>query len=866
MTAKSGDRVGGGTKLGTATVPVVVPGLSSNSVTDNGPAIQAVLDSIAVSGGTAVGSQSYDVLVQLPGSASIFVNSTVQVKSDHTTLRFGSPVVFGATGRIRLNGELVETPTSSSARPKLAVDAAEGATQITLTSASIFAVGDYIVIRGARDATGAASGEQKQECSIESISGNTLTLNEELGDPFLAYNANPLAPAGTTHLTEVTKVTASTITSAANRDDRTVTVASTAAFAAGDYVQVLDAAHTTKPDGTIETTNYRHREVALVTAVVSSTVLRLSHGLHHTYDLTQRARVAKMSPVKHSHVKDASVTWNAMSTVGNAFEIKYGVNCSIARCEIRGDGARTMSWKSQAFRMTDSYLSMVDNCYAATPAVTTSGRGYGATIYGSTACQVRDSKFLSLRHSVLLFNGASSNRVQGVHSEDCAISDLDIHGAECRDNLFSDCVVIGGDAAADDGSVNKTACKAGNTTHSQGDHGNTFASIKITNYHGAAFEVVPASTNTTFRDCVVNGAYYGLKLVANSANTALVTTDTSVVNCDFMDLATGLLNVNGTSGVSMVRGLVLEGCRFWRPTTGLAVSYAQRVALRRNSFYSPSMASTVYAVQATSVTAFTAKSNDLSGAPRAFKLSGCPSARVSGNTLHDLTEGTVYEDAGGNTGALVSRNEMYGFTAKLAVSGTGPSTGGSVDIGQPYAADTPARHGLLDWNFDPIMSGSASGQAATTGVGYVVKFTPQTSGPLSNVIMTVGSTAPAGALTTGQNFVAVFDSAGAQIAITGDQTTAWATSGVKTMALAAAPVVQAGKDYYAFLLSNSAAGTSAVFVRNNAGAVTTPNVGFASAASYRFATNGSGLTAVPTTLNLASNSGTGAQPWWMAFS
>lgn len=837
-----------------------VPGLTGNGLSDNGPAIQAVLDKIGASGNT----HSYDVLAEVDATGYIFINSTVQVRSDHTTLRFGSPVVFGANGRLRLNGELVETPTSG--KPRLTADSAEGDFTITVNNPAPFAAGDYIVIRGAREATGSASGEQKQECSVASVVGNVITLNEPLADPFLAYNTNPLAPSGTTHFTEVTKVTASTVTGAANRNDRTITIGSTAEFAAGDYIQILDRANTTKPDGTLEPTNYKHREIAKVVQVISGTVLRISHALAHTYDLTKSARVAKLSPVRHSAIKDVSVTWSEMSTVGNAFEIKYGVNCEIRNCQLAGDTSRTKSWKSQAFRQTDSYLCQVVKCTATAPAVTTSGRGYGATLYGATQCAVRESQFSGLRHSVLLFNGASLNLIEGCHSEDCSISDYDLHGAECRDNVITGCVAVGGDSAADDGSVNKTACKAGNTTHSEGDHGNVFSNMTIVNYKGAAYEVVPASTGNTFRDSTVNGAWYAVKLTSNSANTALLTTDTVVVNCDFTDISTSLVNVNGNSVTSMIRGLTIEGCRFKRPTTSLVVSYAQKLRLRRNTFSDPAMSSSLYAVTATGVTGLVVRANDFSEAPRGFKLTGCPGARINGNTIHDLTQGTVYEDAGGNDGALVARNEAYGYIPAVTVSGTGPSAGGLIDVGIQYVSDAPSRHGFIDWNYDPIMTGSAAGQALTTGTIYLVKMTPQIGGVVSNIVVAIGSTAPAGTLTSGQNLMAVYDSAGNRLGITSDQTTAWATSGVKSCALTAPITLAGGKDYYVAALTVSGAGTGAAFVRNNAGAVTTPNAGFSSTSAYRFATNGTAQTALPSTLTLSSNSGSGAQPLWVAFS
>jgi hypothetical protein len=835
-----------------------VTGLAGDGATDDGPAIQTVLDSISVSG-----SHSYEVFVEAPPTGVIFINSTVQVVSDHTTLRFGSPVLYGATGRIRIQGELSELPASG--KPTLTVDTPSGSTSLTVNNIAPFSVGDYVVIRGARDATGNPAGDQKEYHSIASISSNTITLAETLDSSYVTFNANPLSPAGTTHSTEVTRAVASRITATPNRGDRTVTVADSSIFAAGDIVQILDDAHTTKPDGSIEASNYKHREIAEVKEVVSSTVIRVSHALHHTYDTGENARVAKVIPVRHSTIRDVSATWSAMSTVGNAFEIKYGMQCMLYNCQALGSGDGTKSWKNQAFRQTDSFMSEVSTCYATNPADTNSGRGYGATLYGSTSCAVRNSRFSSLRHSVLFFNGAANNIVSGCVSEDCCISDYDLHGAECVDNLITGCIAVGGDSAADDGSINKTACKAGNTTHREGDNHNVFSNMLVVNYQGAAFEIVPESTDNTFRDSRVNGAWTGIKVVSNSSNTALVATDIFVHNVDFADVTTALTNINGNAATSMVHGLVIENCRFIRATTGLTPQYAQKIRLHRNIFYDPSLSAGVYAITGTSITTFSVKNNDISGCPRGVKLTSCPSARVYGNIMHDLTEATVYEDAGGNTSALFNRNEVYGFTPVTTVSGTGPSTGGLIDIGLPYLSDTPSRHGYIEWNYDPVASGSGAGQATTTGSMYMLKLNVQTGGTVSNVIMTVGTTAPAGALTSGQNLVGIYDSTGVRIATTADQTTAWGTSGLKTMALTAPVTLQGGRDYYIGVLSNSAAGTAAVFVRTNSGTTTTPNANLSNALQ-RFSVNGTGQTALPASVTLTSNTGTGAQPFWVAMS
>ncbi len=839
-----------GLNWASSTDTVHVTGLAADGVTDDAPTIQAILNTLGVSS-----THSFEVVVESPPTGVVYINSTVQIESDNVTLRFGSPLLYGPLGRIRIQGELAETPTTN--KPVLTADASSGATTITVNNVGPFATGSYIVIRGARDATGNPSGDQKEYHTIASIASNTLTLNEPLENTYLAFNANPNAPAGTSHSSEVTRAISSTITSAANRGDRTITVGDTSVFTAGDYVQVLDDAHTTDPTGADETTNYKHHEIAEVKQVVSATQVRLSHALYHTYNLAKNARLAKMNPVKHSSIRDANVTWSAMSTVSNAFEVRNGVQCQLFNCVVAGDGAKTKSWRNQAFRLTDSYMSEIANCYATDPASTDSGKGYGATLYGATHCIVRGSRFSSLRHSVLLFTGAAGNIVTDCVSEDVCLSDYDLHGAECVDNLITGCTAIGGDSAATDGATNKTACKVGNTTHTDGDHHNVFSNMLIVNYQGAAFEVVPQSTDNTFRDSRVTGAWTGVKLVSNSSNTNLITANTFVENVDFADISVGLTNVAG--GVNnIVQGLSIENCRFIRATTGLAPSNASKVRIRRNSFYDPALTSGTYAINANTVTTFSAKLNDLTGCARGIKLTTCVSARIYGNIMHDLAETTVFEDAGGNTNALFARNEIYGFTPVISNTGTGPSTGILVSIDTLYQVDTPARHTYAEWNYDPVIGGS--GSAPTSGSIFLMKVSAQTGGTINNIVIAITSVAGI-SLTSGQNFAGLYDSTGARVGVTADQSSAWTSNGLKSMALTSPVTIRGGSEYYVALLCNGA--TPPSFMRSGTN-LTAPNAN-QSNALQRFSVNGTG-TSLPTNVTLSSNTSTGAATFWVALS
>lgn len=825
-----------------------VMGLKADGTTDDADTIQTVLDDLY----NQSSEHSLEVLVQAPtAEGTIFINRVLQLKTSNTTLRFGSPLRFGPQGGLKIQGELEETPIIN--KPFLTAQGNMGETTLTVNRASDFSSGDYIVIRGARDSSG--NSLQKMDNRIVSISGNTLTLEKPLIDTFLIYNPGTWP----NHNSNVTKVVATAITAAANRGDRTVTVQDTSIFKVGSFVQILDNVNTSTPEGVAEPTNYKHREIAEVRQIVSATKIRISHALHHGYDMAQGARVALLRPVEHASIQDATITWAQMSTTNYAIEAKYAVGSLITNCQIIGDPSAGLSWRNQAIRLTDSFFTQVSDCYVAAPASTSGGNGYGITLYGATSCAIRDCRVSSARHSVLFFSGAAGNTVSGCVSLDASVSDYDFHGAECVDNLVSNCTAIGGDSAADDGSTNKAACRVGNSSHADGDFYNVFSGMNIVNFPGIAFETVPQSSDNTFRDSRVMNAQIGVKIAASPRNAAHLVSNTFVENVDFVDVET-LINVDGGSQFT-VRGVVLDNCRFVRAKSGLIVNNALRAHIRRCTFFDPTVIAGSYAVTGSNVNPLIVKHNDLSGMARGVKLTNCPNARVAANILHDMTETTVYEDAGGNSGALFARNDTFGFNPIAISSGSGPSAGGAVDIARVYLSDTPQQHGFAEWNFDPIAISSGNGTAAVAGTIYLLKCTSRTGGTISNIVTTVGS-ATTPVLTSGQNFAGIYDSKGVRLAVTADQTTAWATAGVKTMALTSSVTIQAGQDYYIAFVANGS--TLPSFVSSAGGSTTSANSNLANAVQ-RFTTNGSG-TSLPANLTLTSNSGVGARAYWAALS
>lgn len=151
----------------------------------------------------------------------------------------------------------------------------------------------------------------------------------------------------------------------------------------------------------------------------------------------------------------------------------------------------------------------------------------------------------------------------------------------------------------------------------------------------------------------------------------------------------------------------------------------------------------------------------------------------------------------------------------------------------------PSDHGLISWPYDPSVATSGTA-LPVAGTLYLVRLHVPTATTVTNLL---GDVVTAGSgLTAGQCFAGLFQG-GTLLGTTADQSTAWATTGVKTMALTA-PVAVAAGDVYVGVYYNGTTGPA--FARSNGNALS--NVGLSGNTS-RYATGNTGLTtAMPGTL------------------
>jgi hypothetical protein len=167
----------------------------------------------------------------------------------------------------------------------------------------------------------------------------------------------------------------------------------------------------------------------------------------------------------------------------------------------------------------------------------------------------------------------------------------------------------------------------------------------------------------------------------------------------------------------------------------------------------------------------------------------------------------------------------------------------------------PEDHGFLSWTFDPALAASSSllVTAGTAQGGRIYVVRPVTVTNLVCQVVTGGS-----GLTSGQNKAAIYNSSGTLLGTSADQSTPWASSGTKTMALVTPVAVVPGYYDVALWFNGTTAPTVSRQSTNlgvNANLATT---------SLRFFTAGTAATtAAPSPIGTKSAQ---SISWWLALS
>lgn len=161
-------------------------------------------------------------------------------------------------------------------------------------------------------------------------------------------------------------------------------------------------------------------------------------------------------------------------------------------------------------------------------------------------------------------------------------------------------------------------------------------------------------------------------------------------------------------------------------------------------------------------------------------------------------------------------------------------------------ATTLDAYGFLAMNYDPALA--PTGTALVSGTIQMCRLDLPAPATISTI--TTAAVAAGSGLTAGQNFAGIYDAAGNRVAVTADQSAAWATSGEKNMALAV-PYAAAAGTYHVAYLSNGT--TPPGFLRGTSGVPVSALINHnMSLATARWALGPAAQTSLPTTITMAS--------------
>lgn len=182
--------------------------------------------------------------------------------------------------------------------------------------------------------------------------------------------------------------------------------------------------------------------------------------------------------------------------------------------------------------------------------------------------------------------------------------------------------------------------------------------------------------------------------------------------------------------------------------------------------------------------------------------------------------------------------------------------GGVAASGASLGEVSPAAQGLTAWSYDPSVAVNAI--ELTVGTVYLVKLHIAADATVSKLYwwMPVAGATPV----AGQNFGGLYSSSGALLASVDADATVTATAGLQTLTLSST-ALEGGSFVWAALLFNAATNPTLAYASGATGALTAVNVGL-SAATLRYAVNGTGATELPASITPASNTGSLlAGPW-----
>ena len=666
--------------------------------------INARLEAMAVAGGGTLRVRRGRI------GDPVRLDARVQLRGDDCTLIFDSPIVMGATGSLRIKGDLDEywrgavDPVSevrvenTGDVPSVSVDTSDdpvtGNLVVQFSAASGFVgqfqPGDMVVLRGFLSPTRLAAIEKQFAFVVTvDVPGNRLILDrpralhtsaddaaemgKAVGDPFtFRYRYYPpgapevpenelTSPTGEGAMATRVKILRTSVLLADKAPGgHRVTVADASGFRAGDLIYLSDDRREVDINPARVFRNLVNMEILTCVAVEDNDLV-FEAPTRRQYLSAFGARATRIAPVRRSHIRLGRMTWAGLQPNRNfhAVQVDYGAQCTVAVGMIDGRGGRI----AQGIRLSNSHDCHAIGGQIEGAAGSGSGEGYGATLYYSTACSVQGLRISGCRHSIL-FQGTTFCAAIGNTSTDDLITAIDTHGTNCLGTVIAHNVIRGGVRLTAD-STRHTGIRLGNSSHVIPDRETLVFGNRIEGYLGpddAAMDVVAPSADVLFQANEIIDCSKGLRASSlNSLNTREVMAGLQARYNRFLRCDVGVEFLSAP----------LMGIR---DVTLIANSFtACREPVRAHGFEAGGflMASGNVAVEPVDPTqpmfdlegiaAVTITGGNVAPAlDLAVQLRDCPDAQVTGNSFGACAR--AVERLGDTTGAITGDNGVTGST------------------------------------------------------------------------------------------------------------------------------------------------------------------------------------------------------------
>lgn len=661
----------------------------------------------------------------------VYINKPVQIEYSNVHLVFESNILYGPKGTMRVSGGYKEIRRTEQGQVDLiailsdtTVDSV-GEMQFTVrpNEGRFLRVGDRVTLRGENDAVGNAL--EKQTVTIKAIDGDVISCYDVPEYTFRAVYPNSEWEPDKTTGTTVSIVNYSAFTlNATGPDVLDVTVDDGSKFTVGELVYVSDARKERDIMQERTLVSAAIMEHAMIAKIVGN-VVTFDRPLQRQYLKGYMGGISSLKSIFNSHITIKELSWSLPQPdrKNSCIGINFGWKCSVKFAKMEGRSGRV----GTAMRIAYSYDCEMYDSEIIGGYQFASAESYGAVMYYSTFCRLRNNFATGSRHNFLIQTCVSCDILDNISTDDY-ISGIDLHGAgalNCRimGNRVSRSKNYSPDASIGGGIRN------GNTSHVIGDHGTLIYNNYIEGYNNrndsngrfesAAIDLSPASQGVIVRDnhmvdCSIGFRHYR---ISSTIVEQRVTKRIILIGNTFERISQKLIQMNiGTNGNTLVEELILIENKSVGNSIQFEIEDVPKVRLISNHIVAPIAAAGVYAFVVKRCPDLVAVGNFAAEANCGFRIEGCPNAKVFKNILDLTRENVPFTATGnGNTGYIERGNTMEDSGGSGATIQVGTvTTGVPGSMAQVVNAGTPQD---AIFNF-VIPRGNPGQDGGGTGGGY----------------------------------------------------------------------------------------------------------------------------------------------------